>query len=244
MIHGWIMKPPEFKSNKKYPLILQIHGGPHVMYGNSFYHEFQYLAAEGYVVAYCNPRGSQGYGKEFASSLIENWGKVDYEDIMSFTDHIEKLPYVDEKKMGVTGGSYGGYLTNWIITQTNRFKAAVTQRSLSNILSFFGTSDCGTEFDFEFNGTPWKNPENLLKISPITYADKIKTPLLLIHGEEDYRTPIEQAEQLFTALRYLKKDVEFLRIPGENHDLSRTGKPENRITRLNAILNWFDDKLK
>ncbi len=243
-IHGWIMKPIGFEAGKQYPLVLEIHGGPHGMYANAYFHEFQLLAAQGYVVVYGNPRGSQGYGNDFSSCTKGVWGSSDMPDVMALVDYAIEQGYVDSKRLGVTGGSYGGFLTNWIIGHTDRFKAAVTQRPVSNMHSFYGTSDIGSTFgDYETGGTPWANTEQFIKMSPIAYVDKIKTPLLIVHSEEDYRCPIEQAEQLFVSLKMLNQTVELLRFPNESHGLSRMGKPTHRVERLEAILGWFEEYL-
>jgi dipeptidyl aminopeptidase/acylaminoacyl peptidase len=243
-IHGWIMKPIGFDPGQKHPLVLEIHGGPHGMYANAYFHEFQLLAAQGYVVVYGNPRGSQGYGSDFSSCTKGVWGSSDMPDVMALVDHVIDQGYVDTTRLGVTGGSYGGFMTNWIIGHTDRFKAAVTQRPVSNMHSFYGTSDIGSTFgDWETGGTPWANTEQFIKMSPIAYVDKIKTPLLIIHSEEDYRCPIEQAEQLFVSLKMLNQTVELLRFPNESHGLSRIGKPTHRVERLHAILDWFGEYL-
>lgn len=242
-LQGWVMKPPGFSPKEKHPLILQIHGGPHGQYGNVFFHEFQLLAAQGYVVFYMNPRGSQGYGEDFAGAINADWGNKDYDDIMDALDALLREGYVDEARMGVAGGSYGGYMTNWIIGHTDRFKAAVTMRSVTNLESMFGSSDFGFELRREFGGPPWENREGYRRMSPINYVDKMNTPLLIIHSEEDHRCPVEQAEQLYAALRSMKKDVLFVRYPGEGHGLSRGGSPEHRVHRLGQVLTWFKEHL-
>lgn len=240
MIAAWVLKPPNFKARRKYPAIVEIHGGPRTQYGNTFFHEFQLLAAKGYVVFYSNPRGSQGYGEEFAGAIVKDWGNLDYKDIMAGVDYLITKPYVESKRLGVTGGSYGGYMTNWIVGHTNRFKAAVTQRSVVNLVSFLGSSDFGYDDHREFGGQPWNNFEEYVRMSPITYVEKIRTPLLILHNEQDLRCSIEQAEQLFTALKVLKRKVEFVRFPEEPHGLSRHGRPDRRLARLEWILKWFD----
>ncbi len=245
-IQGWILKPPGFQegTSTKYPMILQIHGGPHAMYGHALFHEMQLMAARGYVVLYTNPRGSSGYGENFTGSTRGRWGEHDMPDVMGALDAILERGYVDESRVGVTGGSYGGYLTNWIIGHTDRFKAAVTQRCVANFYSFFGTSDIGFTFgEYEFGGTPWFDTEKLLHHSPISYVESMKTPLLIIHNEQDLRCPIEQAEQLFVFLKKLDREVAFVRIPGEDHNLSRTGKPTRRLARLHHLIGWFDTHL-
>ncbi len=243
-IHGWIMKPIGFEQGKKYPLVLEIHGGPHAMYGNAYFNEFQLLAAQGFAVVYGNPRGSQGYGSDFSSCTKGEWGFVDTPDVMGLVDYAIGLGFVDPERLGVTGGSYGGFMTAWIVGHTDRFKAAVTQRPVTNLYSFYGTSDIGSTFgDYETGGTPWANTEQFLRMSPITYVDKVKTPLLFVHSEQDYRCPIEQSEQMFVALKMLGVETELVRFPNESHGLSRMGKPAHRIERLEVILGWFDTHL-
>ncbi len=244
-IEGWILKPPDFKEGIKYPAILEIHGGPRTAYGYAFMHEFQFLATQGYVVFYINPRGSAGYGEDFAFEIVRNYGDRDFKDIMEAVEYVKKFDYIDSERLGVTGGSYGGFMTNWIVSHTDVFKAAVTQRSISNFYSFFGTSDIGYYFaKFEVGGFPWNRAKKYLEKSPISYVENVKTPLLIIHSENDYRCPMEQAEQLFVALKCLKKEVELVRFPDECHDLSRSGKPHHRVERLKHILRWFDRYLK
>jgi dipeptidyl aminopeptidase/acylaminoacyl peptidase len=244
-LHGWILKPPGFNKKKKYPSILEIHGGPRVQYGNFFMHEFYYLAAHGYVVYFCNPRGGQGYGEKHSKAIWNNWGTVDYDDLMAWGDFIEKKPYIDKKRMGVTGGSYGGYMTNWIIGHTNRFKAAVTQRSVSNLISMYGSSDFNWGFQRELGDEPpWENFKNYWRQSPIKYIGNVRTPTLIIHSEQDLRCAIEQGEQIFVALKKLGVDTEMVRFPDEPHGLSRGGRTDRRIERLNHIRRWFDKYLK
>ncbi len=242
-IQGWLLKPPHFNPQQKYPLLLYIHGGPRAMYGNAFFHEFQVLAAKGVVVLYPNPRGSQGYGETFADAIKSDWGNLDYKDLMNAVDQAVKLPYVDAARLGVCGGSYGGYMTNWIVGHTGRFKAALTERCVSNLYSFFGTSDFGYDDPREFTHPPYENPEHLARLSPVTYVKDIRTPLLILHSEGDLRCPIEQAEQLYAMLKSLGREVEFLRFPEENHDLSRTGRPDRRLARLEFILRWWEKHL-
>jgi dipeptidyl aminopeptidase/acylaminoacyl peptidase len=243
-IHGWIMKPPHFRKGRRYPLIVEIHGGPHAQYPCSYFHEFQMLAGSGYVVFYSNPHGSQGYGERFAKELTEKWGRPDYIDIMNGVEILSRKRFIDRKRMGVTGGSYGGFMTNWIVGHTETFKAAVTQRCVSNLISMTGTSDGGFMMSREFGGPWWKNREKYWGMSPLKFVRRIKTPLLIIHSENDMRTPIEQAEQLYIALKLQKKEVRFVRYPEESHGLSRGGRPDRRIDRLKKILSWFDTYLK
>jgi dipeptidyl aminopeptidase/acylaminoacyl peptidase len=241
LVHGWIMKPPNMEAGGKYPMILAIHGGPHGTYGNSFFHEFQTMAAKGYVVVYTNPRGSQGYGEEFCSCTRMNWGVADMPDLMAAVDYAIEQGYVDENRLGVTGGSYGGFMTNWVIGHTDRFKAAITDRCVSNFYSMYGTSDIGFTFgDYEWGGRPWENREQYVEYSPITYVENMKTPLLIVHSEKDYRCPIEQSEQLFVFLKMLGRTTEFVRFPDESHGLSRSGQPKHRVQRLNFYADWWE----
>lgn len=242
-LEGWILKPPDFQSGKKYPAVLQIHGGPMAMYSWGFFFEFQLLAGAGYVVAYCNPRGSLGYGQPFCEAIRGDWGNLDYLDVMSFFDAALAEGYIDEKRAGVAGGSYGGYMTNWIVGHTDRFKAAVTMRSVTSEFVMFGTSDFGFLSKHDWGAEPWENPEKYAKISPLTYAANVKTPLLILHSENDLRCPMSQAEMLYAFLKKMKKEVEFVRFPDESHDLSRTGKPWHRIFRLDQIVGWFKKHL-
>jgi dipeptidyl aminopeptidase/acylaminoacyl peptidase len=245
-IEGWVMKPIDFEEDKKYPTILQIHGGPLGIYGDGIYQEFQLLTSNGYVVIYTNPRGSGGYGQDYASSLNGRHGTIDYIDVMNFTKNaIERFSFIDPNRLGITGGSYGGYLTNWIITQTNTFKAAVTCRSTCNRYSHHGYSDFGFKHGESGNmGYPWRDEEKLLSQSPLRYAENVKTPTLFIHSENDLRCTIQQAEEFFVALMELGVDTELVRFPDENHELSRSGKPKHREERFQHILRWFDKYLK
>ncbi|MBU5465643.1 S9 family peptidase [Virgibacillus sp. MSJ-26] len=244
-VQGWLLKPYGFEEGKKYPFVLEVHGGPHAMYGQTFFHELQLLAAKGYVVLYTNPRGSHGYGQKFVDAVRADYGGKDYTDLMSAVDYvIEQYSFIDETRLGVTGGSYGGFMTNWIVGHTDRFKAAVTQRSICNWLSFYGVSDIGYFFTkWELGHHLLEDPKKLWEFSPLKYVENVKTPLLILHGELDFRCPIEQGEQLFIALKHLRKNVEFVRFPGANHELSRSGHPDMRIERLNHIVHWFEKHL-
>jgi dipeptidyl aminopeptidase/acylaminoacyl peptidase len=243
-IQGWILKPPAFDAAKKYPLILQIHGGPHSAYGNTFTHEFQWMAAKGYVVLYTNPRGSSNYGQEFGNVIQYNYPGDDARDLMAGVDEILKKGYVDEARMGVTGGSGGGLLTNWVVTQTNRFKAAVSQRDISDWANFWYTADFTLFTPTWFRKAPFQDPADFARRSPITHVEKIQTPLMFILGDEDYRTPPGAGgEDLFRALKYLKRPTVMVRFPGESHELSRSGRPWHRVERLQHIVGWFDKYL-
>ena len=244
-IQGWVLKPPGFDPSKSYPSILEIHGGPRVQYGHFYMHEFYYLAANGYVVHFCNPRGGQGYGEEHSRAIHNNWGTVDYDDLMAWTDHIAGKPWIDSGRMGVTGGSYGGYMTCWIVGHTDRFRAAVTQRCVSNLVSMYGSSDFNWAFQREFGDKPpWENLENYWRQSPIASVGNVKTPTMVIHSESDLRCAIEQGEQFYVALRKLGVETEMIRYPDEPHGLSRSGRTDRRVDRLQNILRWFDKHLK
>ena len=240
-IQGWVIKPLGYEPGRRYPLILYIHGGPHSDYGNSFFHEFQVLAARGYGVLFCNPRGSRSYGEHFTDGVRRHYAEGDWVDLMSAADLAAGWDWVDPERLCVMGGSYGGYMVNWTITHTDRFVAACTQRSICNWLSFMGTSDIGPEFGFEELGPmPWEDHELLWSKSPLRYVRNARTPTLILHQEDDHRCPIEQAEQLYTALVCLGVPVKFVRFPGESHGMSRTGQPRRRIARMHHILDWFD----
>jgi dipeptidyl aminopeptidase/acylaminoacyl peptidase len=244
-INAWIQKPPGFQSGRKYPLIVEIHGGPHTAYGHILYHEMLWMAAKGYVVLYTNPRGSTSYGQDFANVIQYRYPGDDYKDIMAGVDEIVKRGYVDEKRMGVTGGSGGGLLTNWTVTQTDRFAAAVSQRSVADWTSFWYSADFTLFRPSWFRKNPYEDPEEFLSRSPVRYAQKIVTPILFIEGDEDWRTPSWQGgEAMFRALKAQKKTAVMVNFPGENHELSRSGKPSHRVQRLQHIVNWFDKYLQ
>lgn len=240
-IQGWIVHPPGFDNGKSYPSILEIHGGPRAQYGFGFMHEFFYLASKGYIVHFCNPRGSQGYGEDFAGSIWKRWGTVDYDDVISWSEMVSELDHVDKANMCVTGGSYGGYMTNLIIGRNDGFKAAVTQRSVSNLISMWGSSDMNWIFQEEFAEVPpWEDLERYWEQSPMKFIKDAKTPTLVIHSENDLRCSMEQGEQVYVALKKLGVDTELLRFPDEPHALSRMGRTDRRIVRLQHILKWFD----
>jgi dipeptidyl aminopeptidase/acylaminoacyl peptidase len=240
-IEGWVMKPAVAGKGGRVPAVLKIHGGPHSAYGNAFSHEFQLLCAEGYAVIFANPRGSQGYSQTFAAATRHDWGGKDYEDLMRVLDHaLATCDWIDPDRLGVAGGSYGGFMTNWIIGHTQRFRAAVTLRSTCNRISQWGTSDTAyLNGLWEFPGDPWESPAFYLERSPITYVGQMRTPLLILHGENDLRCPINQAEQLFVALKKQGTPTLFVRFPGESHGLSQTGQPRHRTEQLRHFLSWF-----
>jgi len=248
-IQGWIIQPSpqpnphpqsgEGKSERP-PAILEIHGGPMAMYGWSFFFEFQLLASHGYAVVYTNPRGSTGYGRDFSAAVSHDWGGKDFEDIMAGLDAAVARGWIDPQRLGVAGGSYGGYMTNWAIGHTDRFKAAVTMRCVSNLASIFGTGDLDWILTIDMmDGVPWKNLDWLMDRSPITYVEKITTPLLILHSDRDLRCPISEGEQMFTALKLLGREVRMVRFEGQSHDLSRSGHPRSRVIRLRHIVGWF-----
>ncbi|MBI3160539.1 MAG: S9 family peptidase [Chloroflexi bacterium] len=248
-LQGWVLKPPGFRANRKYPTIIEIHGGPQAQYGWRFFHEFYYLAAQGYVVAFSNPRGGRGYGREHIAAIRHAFGTVDYDDVMAFTDAVAKQPYVDKDRMGVTGGSYGGFMTAWIIGKTNRFKAAVVQRAVTNWVSFAGNSDFNWYFErWMGDGPVWESEAMLKKYwkqSPISLMGKhVRTPTLVIHSLMDQRVEHEQGEQLYVALKRAGVEAELVLFPESPHGLSRVGRTDRRIARLNHILRWMDRYLK
>lgn len=243
-MEGWVLKPVDYDKTKTYPAILDIHGGPKTVFGEVFYHEMQVWANMGYFVFFCNPRGGDGRGNAFAD-IRGKYGTIDYDDLMKFTDVVlEKYP-IKADRVGVTGGSYGGFMTNWIIGHTDRFRCAASQRSIANWISKFGTTDIGYYFNADQNAsTPWINQEKLWWHSPMKYADKAKTPTLFIHSEEDYRCWLAEGIQMFTALKYHGVEARLCMFRGENHELSRSGKPKHRVRRLEEMTNWFEKYLK
>ena len=241
-VQGWLIKPPGCSSDRKCPLILSIHGGPHGMYGWSFNPTFQVYAARGYGVLYLNPRGSSGYGQKFSDGTINEWGGGDYRDLMAGVDDvIRKNPWVDADRLGVTGGSYGGFMTNWIITQTPRFKGAVAVASLSNLISFYSTSLYQDLVHAEFGGYPWDNFDLLWQWSPLRYVRQAQTPTLFIHGENDNDVHITQAEEMYMALKRRGVETVLVRYPREGHGLR---EPKHRVDALERTINWFDRYVK
>ena len=244
-IDGFLLKPLGVRKGQKVPGVLAIHGGPRCAYGNVFFHELQALAGEGYAVFWCNPHGSSGYGEEFAD-LRGRYGAVDYQDLMEFTDHIlKKYPMIDPDHLGASGGSYGGFMCNWIEGHTDRFAAIASQRSVSNWISDFGSSEIGIMFDSnEMAATPWTDMQKMWDHSPLKYACNGHTPILFIHSMCDYNCPLDQGVEMFTAMKYFKVPAKMVLFEGENHSLSRSGKPKHRVRRLREIVQWFDQYLK
>jgi dipeptidyl aminopeptidase/acylaminoacyl peptidase len=240
-VDGFFVKPLGWQAGKKYPMVLVIHGGPEGMFGVDWYHEFQVYAAKGWAVFFCNPRGSTGYGEKFERGEINNWGGMDYQDFMSGVDAaLKQYPWVDANDLGVTGGSYGGYMTNWIVSHTNRFKAAVTLRSISNFISDDGTRDGAYGHRDYFKGIVFDHFDQYWDASPLKYAHNVRTPTLILHSDNDFRVPIEQGEQWFRALQHFGVPSEIVFFPRENHNLTRTGEPKHLVESLNWQLYWFD----
>lgn len=240
-IEGWLVRPVGYQPGQSYPLILKIHGGPHTQYGNTWFRTFHVLSNSGFFVLYPNPRGSSGYGHAFQYATRGQWGELDTEDYLGGIDAaIKKYGEIDPMRVGVSGGSYGGFMTNWLSATTDRFAAAVTSRSITNWENWYGTSDAQGLTEFEFSGAPWEQRERYRRLSPIAYVERVNTPTLIIHSENDYRTPIADGEQWFMALKKRKVPVEFVRYPRSTHDLSRTGEPWLLVDRLERIRSWFD----
>lgn len=238
---GWMLTPPDFDASKKYPAVLRIHGGPHSAYGDVFTHYHYLLAARGYVVVWTNPRGSQGYGESFTKAVVGDWGGKDSRDILMGLDHAIAQGFIDPERVAVTGGSYGGFMTNWLITHTNRFRCAVTEVCVSNLYSFWGTSDIGATWgELEWGANPWDDPDRLLMQSPLAFVRNVNTPVLITANEEDHRCPVEQSEQFYMALRKLGKEARFLRFTESSHTMGSNGKPKQRLERFRRLLAWFD----
>jgi dipeptidyl aminopeptidase/acylaminoacyl peptidase len=250
-VEAWIVRPVGFEDGKRYPLLLNIHGGPFSQYGNKFFDEFQVYAGAGYAVVYSNPRGSSGYSEAWGRAIRgpvadgPGWGTVDYEDCMAVVDEaLKRFEFLDSDRLGVMGGSYGGYMTSWIVGHTDRFQCAISERAVNQFMSEGEESDFGSFFKSEIGAHFWEAPDAYLKHSPSTYAKNIVTPLLILHSENDLRCPVGQAEGLFAILRTLKREVEFVRFPVEGHELSRSGNPVHRVMRFEIILDWLGRHLK
>lgn len=251
-VEAWVMRPAGFEEGRRYPVLLNIHGGPFTQYGNGFFDEFQVYTEAGYVVLYANPRGSSGYSEAWgrairgpAADAGPGWGTRDYDDLMAVVDEaLERFDFCDPERRGVLGGSYGGWMTSWIVAHTDRFQAACSERAVNSWYSMWGSSDIGWTFRGYMGAFLHEAPDVWLRMSPATYATEITTPLLILHSENDLRCPAEQAEQLFTTLRLLGRDVELVRFPAEGHELSRSGAPTHRVQRFEVVLDWFERKLR
>ncbi len=246
-VEAWVVRPAGCEPGRTYPALLTIHGGPFTQYGNHFFDEFQVYAGAGYAVVYANPRGSSGYSEAWGRAIRgghdvgTGWGSVDYEDCMAVIETaVSRFGFIDGDRLGVIGGSYGGYLTSWIVGHTDRFKAAISERSVNQLVSQWGSSDFGWDLKGYTGSFLYEDVETYLRMSPATYARDIHTPLLILHSEDDLRCPIEQAEQLFVTLRMLRRPVELVRFPKESHELSRSGSPAHRVQRFEIVLEWFD----
>jgi dipeptidyl aminopeptidase/acylaminoacyl peptidase len=242
-VQGWLIEPVGYEPGTAHPLVLEIHGGPQAMWGPgefTMWHEFQFLAANGYFVLYTNPRGSDGYGFEFKRAIHRAWGEGPMRDVLTAVDSVSARGGVDAQRMVVTGGSYGGYLTAYLIGHDHRFKAAVAQRGVYDLSVFFGEGNAWRVIPWEFDTYPWEDYELLRRESPITYAPQIQTPLLITHADRDLRAGVSQSEMLYRTLKVLGKPVEYVRYPREGHELSRSGEPQLRIDRLLRILEFFE----
>jgi dipeptidyl aminopeptidase/acylaminoacyl peptidase len=251
-VEAWLVRPHGVDESARYPLVLNIHGGPFSQYGNSFFDEFQVQAGAGYAVVYANPRGSSGYSEEWGRAIRgpiggigPGWGTVDFEDLMAATDEaLKRFPFLDPERTAVMGGSYGGYMTSWIVGHTNRFTTAISERAVNNLFTAAGSSDFFWVFVGMFGGDAWSHTDTYLKHSPATYAEQIETPLLILHSENDLRCNVEQAEHLFVRMRLLGKEVELVRFTEESHELSRSGSPMHRVMRFDVILDWLGRYLR
>jgi dipeptidyl aminopeptidase/acylaminoacyl peptidase len=241
-IEGWVVLP---EGRSKVPGILYVHGGPKTAFGYSYLHEFQAFVGAGYAVIFLNPRGSDGYSEKFAD-IRGRYGTRDFDDLLEGLDHaLDKFPRIDGSRLAIAGGSYGGFMANWAVGHTKRFRAAVSDRSIASWISFWGTSDIGPHFtEDQVGGDPWSSEEKLLNDSPMRYVPNVETPVMLVHSMEDYRCWMVEGLEFFTALKKLGKEAELVLFPGENHDLSRVGKPKHRVQRLNHYIRWFDKHLK
>ncbi len=251
-VDAWIVRPGDFDPKKKYPTLLNVHGGPFTQYGTGFFDEFQVYAGAGYAVLFSNPRGGSGHSEEWGRAIRgpidgggPGWGTVDFEDVMGVVDTaLEKFDFVDGDRLGIIGGSYGGFMTSWAISHDNRFKAAISERAVNHMVSAAGSSDLFWVFHDQFGGHWFDHVDTWLELSPATYAKNIETPVLVLHSENDLRCNVEQGEHLFTELRLLGKEVEMLRFPAESHELTRSGSPIHRVQRFEAVIEWFDRYLK
>ncbi|SFH00237.1 Dipeptidyl aminopeptidase/acylaminoacyl peptidase [Halopelagius inordinatus] len=241
-VQGWVLTPPEFDSEETYPLVVEVHGGPHAMWSTSgtMWREFQLLAARGYVVFWSNPRGSVGYGEEFATAIERNWGEVTMTDVMAGVELVCDRDYVDEENVFLTGGSFGGYVTGWMVGKTDRFRGAVAQRGVYDLSSFYGSTDAFKLIEGDFDTTPWEDPQFLWEQSPVAYAADVTTPTLVMHSENDFRVPVNNGEMFYLFLRKNGVETRFVRYPREGHGLSRSGEPAHVVDRLERIVRWFD----
>ncbi|MDL5363001.1 S9 family peptidase [Halalkalicoccus sp. NIPERK01] len=241
-VQGWVLTPPDMEAGESYPLVVEIHGGPHAMWSTAgtMWHEFQTLAARGYVVFWCNPRGSTGYGEAFMSAIERDWGAVTTRDVLAGTDAVCERDYVDETQQFVTGGSFGGYMTGWLVGHTDRFSGAVAQRGVYDLSSFYGSTDAFKLIEWDFDALPWDDPEFLWERSPVAYAGEVETPTLVIHADDDFRVPVNNGEMFYLFLKKNGVETRLVRYPREGHELSRSGEPGHVVDRIERIARWFD----
>ncbi|MCL7416985.1 MAG: S9 family peptidase [Halalkalicoccus sp.] len=241
-VQGWVLTPPDMEAGERYPLVVEIHGGPHAMWSTAgtMWHEFQTLAARGYVVFWCNPRGSTGYGEEFMAAIERDWGAVTARDVLAGADAVCEREYVDETNQFVTGGSFGGYMTGWLVGHTNRFNGAVAQRGVYDLSSFYGSTDAFKLVEWDFGTEPWNEPEFLWEQSPVASASEVETPTLVIHSDNDFRVPVNNGEMFYLFLKKNGVETRLVRYPREGHELSRSGEPGHVVDRIERIARWFD----
>lgn len=250
-IEGWVLTPPDVAdqeadrssdADEPYPLITQIHGGPHAMWtaAGTMWHEFQTLAARGYAVFWSNPRGSTGYGQAFTAAIERDWGAVTMGDVLAGVERVTDREDIDGEECYVTGGSFGGFMTGWIVGHTDRFQAAVAQRGVYDLLSFYGSTDAFKLVEWDFDTRPWEEPTFLWEHSPVAHVDAVDTPTLLIHAEDDYRVPVNNGEMFYLFLKKNGVDTRLVRYPREGHELSRSGEPAHVVDRIERIARWFD----
>jgi dipeptidyl aminopeptidase/acylaminoacyl peptidase len=241
-IQGWVLTPPDFDPDGEYPLVVEVHGGPHRMWSTagSMWHEFQTLAGRGYVVFWCNPRGSTGYGEDWMAAIERDWGDVTLEDVLAGARTVADREYVVAENTFVTGGSFGGYMTAWAVGHTDFFDAAVAQRGVYDLTGFYGSTDAYKLIEGDFDAVPWADAEFLWEQSPAAYTDNVDTPTLLVHADRDYRTPANTAELFYRSLKKQGVDTRMVRYPREGHELSRSGEPGHVVDRIERIARWFD----
>ncbi|MWV41426.1 S9 family peptidase [Natrialba sp. INN-245] len=245
-VQGWILTPPSFDADaspgETYPLVVEIHGGPHAQWttAGTMWHEFQTLAARGYVVFWCNPRGSTGYGEAHATAIDRDWGRVTLADVLAGVETVCEREYVDDSEVFVTGGSFGGFMTAWAVGHTDRFRAAAAQRGVYDLTGFYGSTDAFHLLEGDFDTTPWEEPEFLWEQSPVSNVPDVETPTLVMHSDRDYRTPANTAELFYLGLQKHGVDTRLVRYPREGHELSRSGEPAHLVDRIERIVRWFD----
>lgn len=241
-IQGWVLTPPDMENGETYPLVVEIHGGPHAMWSTAgtMWHEFQTLAARGYVVFWSNPRGSTGYGEEYMAAIERDWGEITMQDVLVGADAVCEREYVDETNQFITGGSFGGYMTGWIVGHTDRFAGAVAQRGVYDLSSFYGSTDAFKLVEWDFGTEPWDEPDFLWEHSPVAYASEVTTPTLVIHADKDFRVPVNNGEMFYLFMKKNGVETRLVRYPREGHELSRSGEPGHVVDRIERLVRWFD----